>query len=122
MRIDVRCRQLEESDTISSHAHRRLRFALARFEPQIMRVRVTVEDLNGPKGGIDKRCSIVMSGKWSEAPVVIDTQASSWAEAVDRACDAAARAVARGLARRLVSYVAPAPSGRSATTRERQDV
>lgn len=122
MRIDIRCRDIEGAGDVSGHAQRRLRFALSRFEVRIRRVRVTVEDVNGPKGGVDKRCTVVVSGGWTDKPVVASTEAADWQEAVDRACDAAARAVARGLARRQLSYVARAPGERSATGRALPDV
>ena len=46
---------------------RRLDFALGRFGGRISQVTVGLEDLNGPRGGADKRCRLavrlVPSGK-----------------------------------------------------------
>ena len=39
-------------------ARRRLLFALSRFDSKIEEVTLSIRDLNGPKGGIDKRCQL----------------------------------------------------------------
>ncbi len=36
----------------------RLRFALRRFSHMVRRVEFCLTDLNGPKGGVDKRCRV----------------------------------------------------------------
>jgi len=52
-----------QPDTVGAlreYAVRRLSFALRRFEPRIRHIKVRVQDLNGPKRGIDSRCSITV--------------------------------------------------------------
>jgi ribosome-associated translation inhibitor RaiA len=44
---------------LRGYAERRLASALRRFQHQIRDVRVRFVDLNGPKRGIDARCSVV---------------------------------------------------------------
>jgi ribosome-associated translation inhibitor RaiA len=48
----------EMSRELRDYAERRLAFALRRFQQQIRNVRVRLVDLNGPKRGIDARCSV----------------------------------------------------------------
>lgn len=51
----------------------KLAVALAKFSERIERVDVRLEDLNGPRGGIDKRCMLaarVRSGQVIQSEVV----------------------------------------------------
>jgi putative sigma-54 modulation protein len=50
----------EGVQTMREYAMRRLSFALRRVEHRIQRVVVRIVDLNGPKRGIDSRCSIAV--------------------------------------------------------------
>jgi hypothetical protein len=46
--------------TLREFAAHRLSFALRRFEHRVRHVTVRLVDLNGPKRGIDSRCSITL--------------------------------------------------------------
>ena len=50
-----------KSDAIKDYISLRLRNALDRFTSMIISARVRLEDLNGPRGGIDKRCKVLLS-------------------------------------------------------------
>ena len=50
---------MKTSQALLSHAERKVRAALARVADRVTRVEVHVVDDNGPKGGTDKRCSII---------------------------------------------------------------
>jgi len=69
---------------LPDHIERRLRFALARFNGRIQKVMVFLHDHNGPKGGIDKVCRILVKTRGCGAVIaaVVD---SDWVVAVDRA-------------------------------------
>ena len=60
-RIDITMNHVEpeKSRELRDYAERRLAFALRRFQQQIRNVRVRLVDLNGPKRGIDARCSVI---------------------------------------------------------------
>jgi len=45
-------------DGLKDFITRRLHFALGRFAPRISRLTVRLTDVNGPRGGVDKRCRI----------------------------------------------------------------
>lgn len=79
-------------------ARERLGNALDHWSHRVDRVRVTMSDLNGPRGGVDKRCRVVVIGRRSWM-VVVEAEAPTWQDAVDRSAGKAARAVRRELER-----------------------
>jgi hypothetical protein len=72
---------------------------LGKFASSIERVSVRVEDVNGPRGGVDHACrvKVVLSGLPS---IVVVEQDPSLAAAIDRALGGAERAVRRAVRRR----------------------
>ena len=46
------------NDALQEYIVRRLSFAVRRFHHRIFRVTVRLADVNGPRGGVDSRCSI----------------------------------------------------------------
>ena len=46
------------TDVLREYALRRLSFSIRRFRDRIRRVTVRLVDVNGPRGGVDSRCSI----------------------------------------------------------------
>jgi len=82
-----------------AHIERRLQFALARFSGRIQRVQVVLEDQNGPRGGLDKSCRIVVRLR-EAGDVVAEVADVHWEIAVDRATTRVGHTVARRLARR----------------------
>ncbi len=83
---------------LEDHIERRLRFALSRFRGRIVKVFVFLQDLNGPRGGIDKVCRVLVKTRGSGIVVaaVID---SAWEAAVDRATTRIGHSVARQIER-----------------------
>ncbi len=75
-------------------AVRRTRFVLRRLQWLAPRARVHLEDINGPRGGVDKRCCIELQRPAGE-PLVVSALASQWREALDAALARAARALLR---------------------------
>lgn len=98
MKIEVRARGVELDGQLGDYVERSLRFALGRFSSRARVVRVRVEDLNGPKGGVDKRCVVTVSGDGFER-CVVDVRDTTVQAAVDQAAGIASRAVARALER-----------------------
>lgn len=84
---------------LPEHIDRRLRFALSRFTGRIGRIVVFLHDHNGPKGGVDKVCRVLVKAR--ECGMIMAAGAdSNWFAAVDRAMDRISRSVARQVARR----------------------
>ena len=78
---------------------RRFRFALGRFAPRIGRVTITMADVNGPRGGLDKRCRVVV-GLVPRGHVIAEVSDRSYDAASCRAADRVGHAVGRELERR----------------------
>lgn len=87
------------SQATREHVRRRLQFAIGRFAPRLSRVTVRVDDVNGPRGGVDKICRITVALPTATAVVVEDADRDLYA-AVDRAAERLGRAVERRLSRR----------------------
>ena len=98
MQIDIQSRGFALTDALREYAERRLRFALARVGDRIRRVRVRLADVNGPRGGIDKACSIQVTLNGLASVMTEDTEADLYL-AIDRAAARTGRSVARLVAR-----------------------
>ena len=84
------------TDEIREYAERRVCFALDRFR-DVRRVVVYLDDLNGPKGGVDKFCRIV--AEFGFARVVVEEAQIDWHAAIARATHRLSKRVARELKR-----------------------
>jgi putative sigma-54 modulation protein len=99
MRIEVRGRAGILSEPLRSHTVRRLRFAVGRFASRIERLTVRMQDVNGPKGGVDKQCQIVVKlAPWGGLKV--EERDLDLYLAVDRATGRLGRCIAREVQRR----------------------
>jgi ribosomal subunit interface protein len=99
MQIIIRAHGFTLTDALNKHVEDRLRFAFSRVSGRVRRVQVTVSDINGPRGGVDKRCLIEVRLDRQPSVVIQDLQADLYT-AIDRATGRAARSVMRRLASR----------------------
>lgn len=76
----------------------RVRFALRRLTSLVPRAKVQFTDVNGPRGGIDKRCQVELNTD-SFGTVVIASLARDWRTALNRSLARATRALTRNLLR-----------------------
>ena len=101
MQVSIRGDRMKLGAELREYITRRLHFALGRFGPAIQRVNVRTEDLNGPRGGIDKRCHILVRLRASAGnPITVDTDDSDLRAAIDLAAERIGRSVARALERK----------------------
>lgn len=98
MRVEVRFRGLEPSEALRAYARRRIHFHLSRFEQRVTEVVLRLTDDNGPKGGCDKQCHVMLSGP-RFGPLMLDERQHDPYAAIDLAVDRVARVVARCLGR-----------------------
>lgn len=98
MIIEVRFRALDASDALREHATRRVHFHLGRFADELSSVVVRISDVNGPRGGVDKRCQLTVRGARFGSSTLDELHDDPYA-AVDLAMERLARVVERELAR-----------------------
>ena len=96
--------ELEEGDR--DYIRRKLGMKLGKFADAIERVSVRVEDVNGPRGGVDQVCRIkvVLSGMPS---VVFEAKDASRNAAIDGAIAGTERAVRRSIGRTRAKPITP---------------
>ena len=73
---------------------RRVRFVLRRLGWLVPRAEVQMSDVNGPRGGVDKRCQVALRTDGAGL-VVVAAVASDWRTALDNALARAARFLMR---------------------------
>ena len=93
MQVEIRGKGFDVTAVLSTYIQRRLVFALGRFDRGVERVLVRVEDTNGPKGGIDKRCRVAVVIPHSMT-AVMEGKAPNIRVAINRAVTKASRYVA----------------------------
>jgi hypothetical protein len=79
-------------------AVQRVRFVMRRLSWLVPRAKVLLSDINGPRGGLDKRCQVELRTDGDRA-VVITAIARDWRSALDSALARAARSLVRLLHR-----------------------
>lgn len=99
MRIHVRSRGFELTDALRGYAERRLLFALGRFGRKVLAVTMRLDDLNGPRGGSDKRCQIIAQLS-PRGDVRVEELDGDLYAAISRGAERLDRAVARETKRR----------------------
>ncbi len=87
-----------QAQKLRTLTERRVRQALKRLTWLIPRVRVHLSDINGPRGGIDKRCQIELITDGGK-PVIVTSLARDWFSALQSALARAARSLLHKLQR-----------------------
>jgi len=75
-------------------AEQRLRFVMRRAVSLLPRAKVQMSDLNGPRGGIDKRCRLELTPERG-GPIVVISTAQDWRRALEDALARGSRALVR---------------------------
>ncbi len=92
---DIHVSRVNVSEQTRDYLDRRLNFALDRFKDSIGDISVTLADINGPRGGVDKKCRIRIILVGDRKPIIAESLQDSLRPAIDLAADSASRAVAR---------------------------
>ena len=82
---------------LSRLARRRFELALGRFQGRVRSVAIRIVDLNGPRGGVDKRCRVTVQLSAPKRTLVIEDTDADAAIAIDRVADRTVRTVARAI-------------------------
>ena len=104
MRVDIKTNGFDLTDGLRDHAQRRLQFALDWAKHGVSRVSINLSDINGPRGGKDKRCQIHIPLPGNRDVVIQDTESDLYA-AIDLAADRASHTLERRLERQRDTLV-----------------
>ena len=83
-----------QADDLCDEVQRRARFVFRRLDWLIPKATVQLSDVNGPRGGIDKRCQVEIKGDGG-GTVVVASVDRDWRTALDKALARAARFLMR---------------------------
>lgn len=98
MRIEIRARHFPLTETLRTHVERRTRFAMGRLSDRVREVTVRLEDINGPRGGVDKVAKVTVRLEQG-GQLAAEAMDESFTSAVDRALERAGHAVGKALGR-----------------------
>jgi putative sigma-54 modulation protein len=98
MQLDIQTNGFSLTDGLRNYTKWRMQFVVDRNDAQVMRARVRLADVNGPRGGIDKRCQIELALAGQNSIVIEDIETDLYV-AIDRASDRCARTLNRRLER-----------------------
>lgn len=100
MRLDINTSRIDFSNDVREYIERRAEFALGRFDHAVLDVTVSLEDTNGPRGGVDQQCRIRVNMVGEKSPLISSHTHEEIKAAIDMAFETASRAVAKSLDRR----------------------
>jgi ribosome-associated translation inhibitor RaiA len=98
MQIDIQAQHFSISDALRAHIERRLCFALSCCVLHIQRIVLRLSDINGPRGGADKRCWIQLTLAGTPDVMIENTEVDLYL-AIDRAVHRAKCTVLRKINR-----------------------
>lgn len=98
MKLDIQARDFHITDSIMSYVRDRIALVLGTRSDQIKSIMVRLGDVNGPRGGVDKRCQVRVSLPRLKDIVIEDIQSDLYV-AIFRAMDRAGRTVNRRISR-----------------------
>ena len=96
MRVQFNDRNALLSQAGREHAQQKLAASLSKFGYRVNRVELTVQDNNGPKGGVDMECQVLI-----KLDGLGEVYASMKAETVSAAISKAIRCSERAVAKRV---------------------
>lgn len=73
-----------QATSLHEHVVNRARLAFRRFADRIPKATIQLSDLNGPRGGIDKRCQIELHTLHT-GTVIVSGVASDWRTSINKA-------------------------------------
>lgn len=96
MRINILPRSAFDPD-LAALVHQRFAFALGRFRNHVETATVRLTDLNGPRGGRDKRCAVAVRVRGIRRQIFVEDTDSTAASAITNAAARTGRTLARAI-------------------------
>ncbi len=96
--IDIQVQNFSLTEAMESHVKGKLEPMHHHFGDRILSTHVHLSDVNGPKGGENKKCLIHVELQKLPTVVVEDTEENLYT-AIDNSCHSAERAVRKSLER-----------------------
>ena len=104
MNITIQTQGFELTDALREHTLRRLRFSLHWAGRDVRQIQVRLSDINGPKGGFDKRCHLQIRLS-NDSDVSIEDTEDDLYLAIDRAVERGKRTITRKLDRKRAQRI-----------------
>jgi hypothetical protein len=101
MRITVSNKQNQISNSAIEQAKSKIEGSFSKFSDHVISVELFLEDVNGPRGGIDKKCQIVVHLR-KMGTVAVSVEKATFSKAMSRAISRAHKAAFRKVQRRSV--------------------
>lgn len=98
MRMTIQASGFDLTHALRAYTEQRVATALGWARDHLSKLAVSLSDINGPRGGVDKRCKIQLRLAGGREIVIDDVEADLYA-AIDRAAERADRAVVRQVGR-----------------------
>lgn len=99
MELRVLTRRVNLDEATHELVQRRISFAVDQFNGWINSVEVVLEDVNGPRGGVDKECRVLVSLKGGKL-IKIEDRDADLVTVINRAADRLSQVVGRELEKR----------------------
>lgn len=96
MHIDIHACRITLSEELRELIQRRASFALSRVASRLSRLELHLADVNGPRGGVDKRCGVLIHLDHGPA-LFIERTGEELPALIDRCLSSAGRAVRKRL-------------------------
>ncbi|MGK0499617.1 MAG: hypothetical protein ACJAYG_001259 [Oceanicoccus sp.] len=90
MKLVIHSKDVESEPDLSTYIEYRMGFAFARTRRLIKAVVIAITDINGPKGGVDKQCKVIIKS-YGLSDIVITERQSEIKSAIDRGITRASR-------------------------------
>jgi ribosomal subunit interface protein len=100
MLVNIQSRHFSLSEALSKYVKSKVQIMLSRYDSKVNSINVSLFDINGPKGGEDKCCKIIIKINGASSIVVQET-----AEDLYDAINTCSRRARRALKRQLSIHV-----------------
>ena len=100
MNIEIHGAGVDITRRLREHIERKADLSLDRFAASIQSLQVTLEDANGPRGGVDQVCRLVVHLQERQAPMIAEATHESSGGAIELAFGKVSHAISRDFDRR----------------------